>query len=300
MNPKRILLTGAGGFTGQHFLKSAAVLGYECFALSQSGNAPLANTVKVIECDLLDFAKINQVLKDIQPDYVVHLAAIPFVAHGSTEDIYRTNVVGTVNLLDAIAAQCPHILKVLVASSGNIYGNASNLPITEQAAFKPENDYAVSKCAMELAINIRFSLLPIVITRPFNYTGVGQEEHFLVPKIVKAFKVAQTHIELGNLDVARDFSDVRDLVSAYLGLLESDCHSEAFNICSGKSISLLSIIDSLNALAGYQMNVTVNPDFVRANEIKELFGSDEKLRALIGPYRKFCFDDTLAWMYTES
>jgi len=300
MNPKRILVTGASGFTGQHFLKSAVALGYECIALSQRGKEPLANTVKVIECNLLDFAKINQVLKEIQPDYVVHLAAISFVSHGSTEDIYRTNVVGTVNLLDAIVAKCPNIQKVLVASSGNIYGNAINLPITEQAGFKPENDYAVSKCAMELAVNIRFSLLPIVITRPFNYTGVGQAEHFLVPKIVKAFKAGQTHIELGNLDVARDFSDVRDLVSAYIGLLESDSHSEAFNICSGQSISLLSIIDSLNELTDYQISVTVNPNFVRANEIKELYGNDKKLTELIGNYRRFCFDDTLAWMYTEN
>jgi nucleoside-diphosphate-sugar epimerase len=252
------------------------------------------------ECDLLDFARVKQVLNKMQPDYVVHLAAISIVGHGSAEDIYRNNVVGTTNLLDGIIDQCPNIQKVLVASSGNIYGNADRLPIIETASYKPENDYAVSKCAMELAVNVRFSRLPIVITRPFNYTGVGQAEHFLVPKIVKAFKAGQTLIELGNLDVARDFSDVRDLVSAYIRLLESDSYSEAFNICSGQSISLLSIIDSLNELAGYQISVTVNPNFVRTNEIKELYGSDKKLTKLIGRYRKFCFDDTLAWMYTEN
>ena len=88
MNPKRILVTGAGGFTGKHFLKFAAALGYECIALSQRGTSSLANAVNVIECDLLDFAKIKQVLNQVQPDYVVHLAAISFVAHGSTE-LYR-------------------------------------------------------------------------------------------------------------------------------------------------------------------------------------------------------------------
>lgn len=300
MTQKKVLITGAAGFTGRHFLKAASAMGYQCIAVSQSGIRAIENAAAVIECDLLDFEKLNRVLSTVKPDYVVHLAAISFVGHGSAEDIYRTNIVGTTNLLDATIKQCPDIQNVLVASSGNVYGNAINLPITENAVFNPENDYAVSKCAMELAVNIRFSCLPIVITRPFNYTGVGQAEHFLVPKIVKAYKAGQTQIELGNLDVSRDFSDVRDLVGAYLALLDSDCRSGVFNICSGASISLLSIIEKLNTLAGYNMEVKVNPEFVRTNEIKELYGSDDKLNKLIGEYRQYSFDDTLAWMYKES
>lgn len=299
MTPKRILVTGAAGFTGRYFLRAAGILGYECIAVSQNSSQTLKDADRVIECDLLDFVKLNKVLDEVNPDYIVHLAAISFVRHGSAEDIYRTNIVGTTNLLDATLKQCPDIEKVLVVSSGNVYGNADKLPITEQTVFKPENDYGVSKCSMELAIKVRMNDLPIVVTRPFNYTGVGQAEHFLVPKIVNAFKKSQRTIELGNLDVARDFSDVRDVVTAYLELLRRDVLSECFNVCSGHSISLLRIIGKLNSIAGYDIEVSVNEQFIRGNEIKELYGNEKKLRDMIGMYRKYNFDDTLKWMYSE-
>jgi nucleoside-diphosphate-sugar epimerase len=299
MAGRKLLLTGASGFTGRYLLKSAVALGYECIAISQKGTLPIESAANVIECDLLDFDKVKQIVAEIEPDYVVHLAAISYVGHGSTKDISQTNIVGTTNLLDAIAKQCTDIQKILIVSSGNVYGNAISLPITERSVFNPENDYGVSKCSMELAVKIRMDSLPIVITRPFNYTGIGQAEHFLVPKIVRAFKSGQTHIELGNLDVARDFSDVRDVVAAYLGLLESEAQSEVYNVCSGKSVSLLNIIDKLNALAGYEINVKVNPEFIRSNEIKELYGCENKLRALIGPYRKYTFEDTLNWIFND-
>ena len=153
----------------------------------------------------------------------------------------------------------------------------------------------MSKVTMELA-TLLYTDLPIVLSRPFNYTGCGQSSNFLIPKIVDAFKAGKREIELGNVDVSRDFSDVRDVVAAYLRLLETDIMAPAYNICSGTATSLLSVIDTLNDLAGYDIQVSTNPDFIRRDEIKTHYGSPALLEATIGSYRQYALTDTLAWM----
>lgn len=294
---KKILLTGATGFTGRHFIKHANEQGYECVALCHRDIGAIEGCEQLVVSDLADKEQLKSRLANINPDYVLHLAAISFVDHGNVGDIYRTNVLGTINLLDCLIELNVNPKKVIVASSGNVYGNSRILPINESLATSPVNDYAASKCAMELAVRIRYDKLPIVLVRPFNYTGVGQAEHFLIPKIVGAFKRKQASIELGNLDVARDFSDVRDIVRAYLKLMTSNTDAVHVNICTGKATSLLSIIDWLNQIAGYEIEVNVNPDFVRANEIKQLYGTNQMLIDIIGDYQQYEFTDTLKWMY---
>lgn len=296
-----ILVTGATGFTGRYFISLAKSLGFTCVGLTQntleSGTQDLDQSIC---CDLTDKNVVDNVIKTVQPHYVVHLAAISFVAHGNTKDIYSANIVGTTNLLDALVTYCPSVKKVLLASSANVYGNAESLPITEAFPISPVNDYSVSKAAMEMAVKLRMPQLPIVVVRPFNYTGVGQAEHFLIPKVVSAFRNGLKTISLGNLDVSRDFSDVRDVVRAYAHLLMSDLSSVSVNICTGESHSLLSIVKTLNKLAGYEIEVEINQAFVRDNEIKNLYGSNELLVNYIGDYQQFNFDETLAWMYRGS
>jgi len=296
---KKILISGASGFTGRHFIQLANKLGYQCIALCHRENDIISGCSDVVVADLTNKDELKCQLLKVKPDFIVHLAAISFVKHGNVADIYQTNLLGTVNLLDCLIELDYPINKVLLASSGNVYGNNTQLPILECSQPEPVNDYAVSKCAMELAAKVRFEKLPIVVTRPFNYTGVGQAEHFLIPKIVKAFKARMSELELGNLDVARDFSDVRDVVSAYIKLLESDACSEVFNICTGKATPLLTVVERLKELADYPIEVKVNPDFVRENEIKELYGTNKKLVDAIGDYQQHCFEDTLKWMYEE-
>ncbi len=291
---KTILLTGASGFTGLHFIKLAMELGYKIVALSHSQLK--IDGVESIQCDLRNRAELITIIDQIKFDYVVHLAAISFVAHEDVSEIYAANVLGTINLMDAIEHSPNCVEKILVASSGNIYGNAQSLPIEELHQYSPENDYAASKCAMELALQHRKNRLPIVIVRPFNYTGAGQAAHFLVPKLVNAFKKRQEVIELGNLDVARDFSDVRDLVSVYLRLLDAPNASGVYNFCRGESVSLNQIIENLTTKTNHKPKVIVNPRFVRENEVKELFGCPDKLLAEIGEFRNFSFSDTLDWM----
>ena len=149
---------------------------------------------------------------------------------------------------------------------------------------------------MEHMARLWMDKLPIVITRPFNYTGVGQSENFLLPKIVSHFQRRAEHIELGNLDVARDFSDVRTVVKAYARLLQLAPAGQTFNICSGKAHTLREIIGVVEQLAGYLIDVRVNPAFVRANEVYKLMGDPSKLQQCIGVLPEIPLRDTLAWM----
>ena len=278
----RILLTGADGFTGKHFTQIA-----------------MQHEVVALKANLNDTAALNAEVKTVAADAVVHLAGISFVGHDTAEDFYKVNTIGTDNLLKAIATanQTP---RVLVASSANVYGNPSIEVIDESVPTAPVNHYAASKLAMEHIVRTWFDKMPIVITRPFNYTGIGQNDSFLIPKIVSHFKRKQAIIELGNLDVSRDFSDVRDVVTAYLKLIESNVHSETINICSGEATALNTIIEKLNNLAGYKINVQVNPAFVRQNEIKQLSGTNALLNRLIGHQASYTLDDTLTAMYQST
>jgi nucleoside-diphosphate-sugar epimerase len=296
MSDTTLLITGAAGFTGRHLIAAANQKGYRCIAMAQHKGPKIPDAYDTLIADLLDPASLEQAIGSVKPDYVAHLAAISFVAHGSAAEIYQVNQLGTINLLDAIRKSAPEIAKVIIASSANIYGNTTNLPITESVPPAPVNHYGMSKVTMEMAAQL-YSDLPIVLTRPFNYTGCGQSPNFIIPKIVNAFKAGKREIELGNLDVFRDFSDVRDVVAAYMRLLETNTKALAFNICSGKATSLLSVIETLNDLAGYEIQVCVNQDFVRSDEIKMLYGSAQLLESEIGHYREHSFNSTLEWMF---
>ena len=215
-----LLITGAAGFTGRHLIAAAIRKGYRCIALAQQKGKEVSGAHDTLVADLLDPAALEQAIAQVKPDFIVHLAAISFVAHGNPAEIYQANQLGTINLLDAIRKSVSNIKKILIASSANIYGNTTDLPITEATPLAPVNHYGMSKVTMEMATKL-YADLPIVMSRPFNYTGCGQSPNFLIPKIVNAFRAGKQEIELGNLDVYRDFSDVRDVVAAYLRLLET-------------------------------------------------------------------------------
>lgn len=291
----RALITGLGGFTGSYLAQELYADGYEVFGTAHGGEAVSNN---IFEVDLCDQRRLNEVIADVRADVVFHLAAIANVAHDDVEIIYRTNLIGTRNLLQALAASDHAPRAVLLASSANIYGNATVEPIDEQVAARPENDYAVSKSAMEKMARLWRNKLPLTIVRPFNYTGVGQTENFLLPKIVAHFRRQARVIELGNLDVARDFSDVRTVVDAYRKLVQTAAPGQTFNVCSGRGYSLQDVIDMLQQIAGYEIEVRINPAFVRANEVKRLVGSNARLEAEIGSLDAIALSDTLSWMYS--
>lgn len=290
----RALITGLGGFTGRYLAQELAAAGYEVHGTSHGGE-PVGPRMHAV--DLCRRDGLARLVAQVKPEVVAHLAAISFVAHGDVEEIYRVNVVGTRNLLEALAGQPRRPRAVLLASSANIYGNAAVSLIDESVPAAPANDYAVSKLAMEYMARLWMDRLPLVITRPFNYTGVGQAPKFLLPKIVSHFQRGERVIELGNMDVERDFSDVRTVARAYAALLAAAPAGRVFNICSGAAVSLREILGMMADIAGYEIEVRVNPAFVRANEVKRLQGDASALRGAIGSWEPMPLRETLGWMY---
>ena len=294
---KRVLITGIASFTGPYIAQELFLNGYEIFGLSQHPFDIAYGTS--LEGNLLDVRALDDIIDTCKPDFVIHLAAITFVPHGDVAEMYMTNIVGTRNLLSSLSRQTSPPEKVLLASSANVYGNAVEGVLDENTNFSPANDYATSKVAMELMAKTWSKILPISITRPFNYTGVGQADKFLIPKLVTHFKENKPKIELGNIDVIRDFSDVRFVSAVYRQLIEKALPGEAYNICSGQGCTLASIIAELNDIAGYKIDVAVNPDFIRQNEVKELVGDNRKLFGLCSPLEPIPIKDTLRWMFEK-
>lgn len=291
---KRALVTGHLGFTGGYVAGALQAAGYEVSGLVGEKAEGMPEPI-----DLLNRAGVARSVARLRPDVVVHLAAIAFVAHGDAEAMYRTNVVGTRNLLEALTALDQSPKAVLLASSANVYGNNEIELLDEQVQPSPANDYAVSKLAMEYMARLWMDRLPITLTRPFNYTGVGQAENFLLPKIIAHFRRGEHVIELGNIDVARDFQDVRFVADAYTRLLGANAAGETVNLCSGTSVSLTEVICMVQQIAGYEIEVRVNPAFVRGNEVSRLTGDNRKLASLIGPLHVTPLRDTLNWMYHD-
>jgi len=213
MSKPTILVTGASGFTGRYFIAAAQKQGYRCVALCHEASEIVPEADECVVADLLDLGGLNSAIRQVKPGLVLHLAAISFVAHENIPQIYQVNLVGTLNLINALSSHSKQLQRIVIASSANIYGNVLSLPISENTVPQPANHYGVSKYAMEMA-TAQFADLPIVLVRPFNYTGIGQSRNFLIPKIVHAYKQGEPDIQLGNLDVSRDFSDVRDVVDA--------------------------------------------------------------------------------------
>ncbi len=277
----RMLVTGADGFTGVYFVKQAREVGYEVFEF----NADLTNP-----------AAVQNQVNAAQPDVVVHLAAISFVGHDKASAFYDVNVIGTLNLLDALL-KLPNLpARVLLASSANVYGNCELSPISETQAPAPVNHYAMSKLAMEHLAMTYADRLPLFFVRPFNYTGPGQVESFVIPKLVAHFKRRAATVELGNLTVEREYNDVRMVTEAYLKLLDQAAVGQIYNICSSKTYTLHQVLDTLTALTGHQINVVVNPAFVRANELHRLCGDASKLLKTIGTHDSIELKETLRWM----
>ena len=289
----KVLITGINGFTGIHLERYLKEKGFTVFGT-------VIDTPKQknhIQCDITKKEQVDHVVKTVKPDYVIHIAAISFVGESNASLIYDVNVIGTENILQSLVENNIKPKKVILASSATVYGNQGKEVLDESMCPAPVNHYGCSKLAMEYMASNYFDTFDIIITRPFNYTGVGQESHFLIPKIVDHFKARKKIIELGNIHVAREFNDINYVIDIYHKLLLSNAHSTIVNLSSNHPIKLLDVIETMQTIAGYQIEIKVNPDFIRANEIKSLAGSTQKLASLIDLSLPYNLEQTLKNMY---
>jgi nucleoside-diphosphate-sugar epimerase len=253
-----------------------------------------------VKANLLDLESLRTAVLAAQPHYVVHLAGVAFVGHGQPKAFYDVNLVGTRNLLEALEPLAGQLKCVLLASSANVYGNLQGGLLSEANPVNPANDYAVSKLAMEYMAKLWLPRVPVVMARPFNYTGVGQSDSFLIPKIVSHFVHKRPTIELGNMDVWREFNDVRDIAFAYRKLIEAAPIGEIVNVCSSNLVSLKEALALATELTGHMIEPKVNSLFVRSNEVLKLGGDATQLRRFIPDWQPRRLRETLAWMLSEA
>lgn len=280
----RVAVTGVAGFTGRYLEPE----------LRRRGHEPIP-----VASDLTDRAALNDEIALLKPEAVVHLAAYAFAGAPDYEQFYAVNQVGSFHLLDALARHTPGI-RVLLASSAQVYGAQATGLLDETPPLVPSNHYALSKTAMEMGSRFWADRLRIVIVRPFNYSGVGQEVRYLVPKIVDHFRRQTPVIELGNIDVQRDFGDVRSVVEAYgalLDLTDDPINAPAiYNVCTSTLWTVRDLVARLEAMTGHGIEIRVNPQFVRNGDVPVLGGRNDRLRRAVPSWSPRSIDETLAWM----
>ena len=288
-------VTGGGGFVGRHLLDH----------LKAGGERPLAPDRA--ELDLLDEDATRNAIRVAQPGVVFHLAAVASVARSweAPKETLLQNVAMTVNVLEAIRLEAPEASVVLV-SSGEVYGPPEHLPTDEGAPLRPQNPYAVSKAAWDLAAGQYADAggLAVVRARAFNHAGPGQSDEYVIGTLTRQVAEAELAgrdavvLRVGNVQARRDFTDVRDVVRAYAGLAGRP--GGAYNVCRGSSVSVGEIIEMLRTAARVDVRYEVDPARVRPHEVMDIRGSAERLRAETGwvpeiPLARTVADALEAW-----
>jgi GDP-4-dehydro-6-deoxy-D-mannose reductase len=291
----RVFLTGATGFVGSHLVDLLLDQGHEIHALvhGESSHQPLVNHERLcpVMGDLLDALKLRNQIVSIEPDLIMHLAgqASPRQSWQKPALTFAINTGGTANVLDAAVAAGR--TRTIVVTSAEIYGqiNENSLPLTEDTLPDPMHPYGVSKWAAAQLVHLYWMKygLPVIEARPLNHIGPRQALGFVVPDF--ASQVAEIMagereplVVVGNLDVARDFTDVRDVVRAYLALAEHGKAGEAYLICSGKAVSIRVILDILLELAGVKVGIKDTVELLRPTDTPQIVGSFAKINADTG------------------
>jgi nucleoside-diphosphate-sugar epimerase len=278
-------VTGAGGFVGRHLVAR----------LSRDGI-----DAETSSADVRDEESVRAEIERSAPDAVVHLAAASSVGEtwGAPSDAWSVNAWGTLALVRAMRRAAPWA-RLLVASTGEVYGRVpeAEQPIAEDRAVGPLSPYAQTKAAAELAV--LGSDLDAVVARSFNHIGPGQDERFAIASF--AAQIARIErgdsarvLRVGNLTARRDFTDVRDVVDAYVGLLAVPEANRVVNVASGQAVSLGEVLDRLLELAATPIEVIVDPDRLRPSDIPVLSGDASRLRALTGWEPERDLDSTLS------
>ncbi len=292
----RILITGAEGFVGSHLMKALSetlnMIVPTCFPLLKPKRG------KYVSLDIMNIDMVREVFKTHNPDIIFHLAAISSVAKSLVDRslTYSTNVMGTVNLLEA-AQSLNRRIKFFLVSTCEVYGGGENLK--EDAPIVLKNPYAISKYAAEIICREYASVdIDIIILRPFNHTGPGQSDDFVLPSIARQIAEIERGkkiplIEVGNTEIRREFMNIMDVTSGYKLALEKCQAGEVYNISSNKSHTLAEAIEMFKQSAKVKFEIKVDPARLRKTDIPVLYGNGEKFSQLTGWVPKIKFEKTI-------
>ena len=280
----RVLVTGATGFAGRHLTATLVAAGHEPLGFGGPHDAPPA-------LDLLDADAVRAAVAGARPDAVVHLAGQAFVPPSIADPLptLAVNATGTAHVLEAVRALGGRV-RTLIVSSAEVYGRQrpERMPLDETVPLRPDNPYAASKVAVETyaAVWSRCYGLDVVIARPFNHIGPGQDARFVVPSFAHQLAGiaagAPPQLSVGNLAAQRDFLDVRDVTAAYLALLENGRSGEVYNVCSGHAVAIQEVLRQLITIAHVPVEVRDDPARMRPSDVPLLCGDAAKLRSETG------------------
>lgn len=298
----RSLVTGASGFVGAYLLRDLAAAGHDVVATDVVEPSELPGAVVYRRCDLLDGGAVKTLVADVRPDYLFHLAAQSSAARSFDEPrpTLETNVFGTLNVLESVRSlshACPGArtrsgkVRVLSVGSSEEYGRRprSAMPLGEGSPIEPVSPYAVSKAAQTmLAVQYERSFeIDVVATRSFGHTGPAQPARFVLPSFarqcaeIRAGK-REPVVNVGNLEVVRDFLDVRDVVRAYRMLAEEASEPGVYNVCSGKGLALRDALDFFVRACGVPVRIVEDPRLFRPADIPVLVGDNARLMRSCG------------------
>lgn len=304
----KVLIAGITGFAGSHLAelwlnKGADVYGITRWRSKTDNIDHIRNSVNVINADIRDGYSLLEVFRNVKPDYCFHLAAQSFVLESwnSPLETMHTNVLGTVNVLEAIRREAPNC-KVVIAGSSEEYGLVldGETPIVEANPLRPMSPYGVSKVATDklgCLYHISYGL-QIVVTRAFNHTGPRRGEVFVTSNFAKQIAsieagISEPTLYVGNLEAYRDWTDVRDTVEAYYLAITEGTPGEVYNICSGKVTKIADVLDMLKTMSNTHIEVKQDPKRMRPSDIPLLLGDCTKFREKTGWQPKIPFRQTL-------
>jgi GDP-4-dehydro-6-deoxy-D-mannose reductase len=299
---RKILITGGTGFVGMHlirFLKTSPV-DISVLSSAASDSRESAKGVRFYQGDIRNGDDVCSIVRDVRPVEVFHLAGVSAIdlSWRNPSATFEVNVVGAHNLFEAAMA-LPAPPRILNVSTAQVYA-PSNSPLTETSFVRPDNPYGASKAMAEL-LSVQYCKAEtggIITARSFNHSGPGQGTQFFLSSIAKQFVEIESGVRpprliCGNIEVERDFSDVRDIVRAYSVLVEKGRANEIYNVCSGSAVRLADVIKKFETLSGIRVAIESDPGRIRSGEVSRIVGDCSKIRQETGWNPQIPLDDTL-------
>lgn len=293
---RKALISGIAGFAGSHLAEYLLSKGFLVFGIVNPKHPTknidhIRKRLNLFDYNLLDYQNVKKVISQVNPDYVFHLAAFssPVLSFQNPRESLEINIFGQLNLLEALVAVGSKA-KILIVGSADEYGRIAPeyLPAKEQTPLNPISPYAVSKVAQDL-LGFQYFLhhhLHIVRVRPFNHIGPRQSASFAIPsfaaQIAELEKKGAGQILVGNLDIWRDFTDVRDMVRAYLLAVSKGKPGEVYNIGSGKPVKIADILRMLISLSSVKIKIKKDKRRIRSVDIKKIYCDSFKFRKQTG------------------